>query len=186
MRVVVETADFQAVAFDVPVAEFRTARELARDPAVAGLGPDVLGEGFDEDEAVRRLRECGAMGIGEALLDQLALAGIGNVFKSEVCFAERVHPFTPVAALDDETLRRLVRTARQFLAMNVLESSGAGMVTYTGLRRTTRRADPGARLWVYGRAGEPCRVCGERILLERRGPQARSTYFCPRCTHEVA
>ena len=181
MRLVVETADFQAVAFDVPVAEFRTARELARDPAVAGLGPDVLGAGFDEDEAVRRLQERGAIDIGDALLDQRALAGIGNVFKSEVCFAERVHPFTQVAALDEETLRRLVRTARRFLGMNVLESSGAGMVTYTGLRRTTGRGDPSASLWVYGRAGEPCRVCGERIVVERRGPQARSTYFCPRC-----
>src|SRR5262249_24123256 len=122
MRVVVETADFQAVAFDVPVAEFQRARELARDPAVAGLGPDLLDAGFDEAEAVARLRARGEMGIGDALLDQRALAGIGNIFKSEVCFAERVHPFTPVAALDDEVIRRLVRTARRFLKMNVLES----------------------------------------------------------------
>ncbi|HZJ56421.1 MAG TPA: zinc finger domain-containing protein, partial [Myxococcaceae bacterium] len=181
MRVVVETADFQAVGFDVPVAEFRTARELARDPAVASLGPDVLEGDFDEAEAVRRVRERGALGIGDALLDQRALAGIGNVFKSEVCFAERVHPFTPVSALDDATLLRLVRTARRFLGMNVRESSGGRMVTYTGLRRTTRGGDPSASLWVYGRVGKPCRVCGERIELERRGLQARGTYFCPRC-----
>jgi endonuclease VIII len=181
MRVVVETADFQAVAFDVPVAEFRTARELARDPAVARLGPDVLDPAFDEAEAVRRLRERGELGIGEALLDQRALAGIGNVFKSEVCFDEQVHPFTRVSSLDDATLLRLVRTARRFLGMNVRESSGGGMVTYTGPRRTTGRGDASARLWIYGRAGEPCRVCGERIVLERRGLEARSTYFCPRC-----
>ncbi|HSP20643.1 MAG TPA: DNA-formamidopyrimidine glycosylase family protein [Myxococcaceae bacterium] len=181
MRVVVETADFQAVAFDVPVAEFRTGRALARDPAVARLGPDVLDPGFDEAEAVRRLRERASMGIGEALLDQRALAGIGNVFKSEVCFAERVHPFTPVSTLQDEALLRLVRTARRFLAMNVLESSGGRMVTYTGLRRTTGRGDPSARLWVYGRGGEPCRECGERIVLQKRGLDARSTYFCPAC-----
>jgi endonuclease-8 len=174
MRVVVETADFQAVAFDVPVAEFGTARELARDPAVASLGPDVLAEDFDEDEAVRRLRERSALGIGDALLDQRALAGIGNVFKSEVCFAERVHPFTPVSALDDAMLLRLVRRARRFLGMNVLASSGGGMVT-------TRRTDPSARLWVYRRAGEACRVCSKLIVIERRGPQARSTYFCPKC-----
>ncbi|MGZ3445646.1 MAG: Fpg/Nei family DNA glycosylase [Myxococcaceae bacterium] len=181
MRVVVETAEFQAVAFDVPVAEFRTGRALARDPAVARLGPDVLDPAFDEGEAVRRLRERGRLGIGDALLDQRALAGIGNVFKSEVCFAERVHPFTPVAALEDDVLLRLVRTARRFLGMNVLESSGAGMVTYGGLRRTTHRGDPSARLGVYGRAGKPCRVCGDRIVVERRGLDARSTYFCPRC-----
>jgi len=181
MRVVVETADFQAVAFDVPVAEFRTGRELARDPAVARLGPDVLDPGFEAAEAVRRLKERATLGIGEALLDQRALAGIGNVFKSEVCFAERVHPFTPVSALEDEALLRLVRTARRFLAMNVLASSGGGMVTYAGMRRTTHRGDASARLWVYGRGGEPCRQCGERIVLERRGLDARSTYFCPRC-----
>ncbi len=173
MRVVVETAEFQAVAFDVPVAEFRTARALARDPVVARLGPDVLDPDFDEGEAVRRLRERGMLGIGDALLDQRALAGIGNVFKSEICFAERVHPFTPVAALEDDLLLRLVRTARRFLAMNVLESSGGRMVT--------RRGNPSARLGVYGRAGKPCRVCGERIVVERRGLDARSTYFCPRC-----
>jgi endonuclease-8 len=173
MRVVVETADFQAVAFDVPVAEFRTGRALARDPAVARLGPDVLDPAFDEGEAVRRLRERGTPGIGDALLDQRVLAGIGNVFKSEVCFAERVHPFTPVAALEDDVLLRLVRTARRLLGMNVLESSGARMVT--------RRGDPSAGLAVYGRAGKPCRVCGERIVVDRRGLNARSTYFCPRC-----
>jgi endonuclease-8 len=184
MRVVLETSDFQAVAFDVAVAEFRTARELARDPAVASLGPDVLDPRFDEAEAVRRLRERGSLGVGEALVDQRALAGIGNVFKSEVCFAERVHPFSPVTSLDDATLLRLVRTARRFLGMNVLESSGGGMVTFPGLRRTTRGGNPSARLWVYGRAGEPCRVCGESIRLERRGLQARSTYFCPRCQGE--
>jgi endonuclease-8 len=162
------------VAFDVPVAEFRTARELARDPAVASLGPDLLDARFDDAEAVARLRARGGMCIGDALLDQRALAGIGNIFKSEICFAERVHPFTPVAVLDDEVLRRLVRTARRFLKANVLESSGGGMVT-------TGRADPSARLWVYGRAGEGCRICGEGVVLERRGPQARTTYFCPHC-----
>ncbi len=181
MRVLLETADFQAVAFDVPVAEFRTARELARDPALASLGPDVLDAGFDEEEAVRRLRERATLAIGDALLDQRALSGIGNVFKAEVCFVERVNPFTPVSALGEVTLLGLVRTARRFLRMNVLESSGAGMVTYTGLRRTTRRGDPSARLWVYGRAGEPCRECGEPIVIERRGPHARPTYFCPGC-----
>ena len=180
MRVVLETADFQAVAFDVPVAEFRTARQLVRDPAVARLGPDVLDPAFDEAEAVRRLRERGAPGIGEALLDQRALAGIGNVFKSEVCFEERVHPFMPVSALDDAALLRLVRTARRLLAMNVRESSGWDRATRPGMR-TTGRLDSSAGLWVYGRAGKPCRVCGEPVVRQHRGPEARSTFFCPRC-----
>jgi endonuclease-8 len=90
MRVVVETADFQAVGFDVPVAEFRSGRELARDPAVASLGPDVLAEDFDEDEAVRRLRERSALGIGDALLDQRALAGHRKRLQERGCASPSV------------------------------------------------------------------------------------------------
>src|SRR5262249_59312870 len=133
------------------------------DPALASLGPDLLDPEFDEVEAVRRLRERGALGVGDALVDQRVLAGIGNVFKSEVCFAERVHPFTPVAALDDSTLLRLVRTGRRFLGMNVLESSGSGMMK-------TGRGGPSARLCVYRRGGGACRRCrGGR----RPGPPPR-------------
>jgi endonuclease-8 len=178
MRVVLETADFQAVAFDVPVAEFRSARALARDPAVATLGPDLLAGDFDEEAAVRRLRERGPLGVGEALLDQLALAGIGNIYKSETCFVEGIHPFRTVASLDDDALHRLVRTARQLLA----RGAGAEQPFADGaLRRTGWRTDPQARLWVYRRGGEPCRRCGTPIVREVRGLRARSTYHCPRC-----
>lgn len=178
MRVVLETTDFQAVAFDVQVAEFRTERALARDPAVSTLGPDLLGADFDEDAAVRRLHERGALGIGEALLDQRALAGIGNVYKSETCFVEGVHPFRTVASLDDAVLRRLVRTARELL------SRGAGLQQPFAdglLRRTVWRSDPEERLWVYRRGGQPCRHCATPIVREVRGVEARSTYFCPVC-----
>ena len=178
MRVVLETADFQAVAFDVPVAEFRSARALARDPAVATLGPDLLSGDFDEEAAVRRLRERGPLSVGEALLDQRALAGIGNVYKSETCFVEGIHPFRTVASLDDDALHRLVRTARRLLA----RGAGTGQRFAEGaLRRTVRETHPDARPWVYRRGGKPCRRCAAPIVREVRGLQGRSTYFCPSC-----
>ena len=97
--------------------------------------------------------------IADALLNQRVMAGIGNVYKSEVLFACRVNPFTPVGAVDDEALAALVATARRLLLANV-HTSLAPMTTYTGYRRTTGRDDPSERLWVYGRAGLPCRRCG--------------------------
>jgi len=178
MRVVLETADFQAVAFDVPVAEFRSGRALARDPALSMLGPDLLSDAFDVEAAVRRLRERGPLGIGEALLDQRALAGIGNVYKNEVCFVEGVHPFRTVASLDEAMLRRLVLSARQLLA----RGAGADQQFADGaLRRTVPGGAPGGRLWVYRRGGAPCRRCGTAIVREVRGLEGRSTYFCPSC-----
>jgi endonuclease-8 len=178
MRVVLEVDAFQAVAFDVPVAEFRSGRALARDPVLSTLGPDLLSDDFDEDEAVRLLRSRSALGIGEALLDQRALAGIGNVYKSETCFVEGVHPFRSVASLDDPTLHRLVGTARRLLA----RGAGADQHFADGaLRRTVWQTDSGERLWVYRRGGAPCRRCGTPILREVRGLQARSSYFCPVC-----
>jgi len=178
MRVVLETADFQAVAFDVPVAEFSTRRALARDRTVATLGPDLLSAAFDADEAVRRLRERNPQVIGEALLDQRALAGIGNVYKNEACFVAGVHPFRSVASLEDAALRRLVLTAQQLLA----GAAGAEQRFAEGaLRRTVRTSYPEARLWVYRRGGAPCRKCATPIVREVRGLEGRSTYFCPVC-----
>lgn len=180
MRVRVAVPDFEAVAFDVPVAELETRRALARGP-VAALGPDLLAPDFDVDEALRRLRSLPARAAGEALLDQRAVAGAGNVFKSEVLFLCGVHPATPVGRLDDATLRALLATARRPLAANVSDASGPGIVTYGGLRRTTGRSDPSERLWVYGRAGAPCRRCGGAVARFRQGEAARVTFFCPTC-----
>jgi endonuclease-8 len=121
------------------------------------------------------------MEIADALLDQSAIAGIGNVYKSEVLFAGRVNPFTRVADLPVERLRALIEIAVKFMRANVNESARGGIVTYTGLRRTTGRMDPGASSWVYGREGQPCRRCGTRISRRKQGPHARSTYWCERC-----
>lgn len=180
-RIILETDAFVAVAFDVPVAEFIRAGALERHEPLARLGPDLLAPTFDVEDAVSRLRARPELPLADALLNQSLLSGIGNVYKSEVLFAARVHPFTRIGEVDDACLRRILKISRTFLTANVADDSPQAMVTYTGYRRTTRRADPSARLWVYGRVDEPCRVCGTEIALERRGPAARSTYFCPRC-----
>jgi len=187
MRIVIETDAFHAIGFTIPVAEFSTAAALERDSPAGKLGPDPLNDAFDPDEAVRRLRARGDMEAADALLDQTAIAGLGNVYKSEVLFAARINPFTAVSALTDAQLRSMVDIAARFLRANVPErqtpsaGAGNGITTYRGMRRTTGRADPSARLWVYGREGEPCRRCGTPISRRRQGPHARSTYWCPRC-----
>jgi endonuclease-8 len=179
MRIVISTDAFEAVAFTVPVAELGSAADIEGD--LEAVGPDPLSEAFDSSEAVRRLRARGEMEIADALLDQRAIAGIGNVYKSEVLFAARVNPFSVVADLTDDTLEKLVALATKFMRANVTDGTTAAIVTYTGFRRTTGRADPSARLWVYGRGGEPCRRCGTPISRQKQGPNVRSTYWCERC-----
>ena len=180
MRIVLETPEFIAVAFNVPVAEFETAATLDRAAPLRDLGPDPLRDDFDPARAVDRITERRDMEIADALLDQRAIAGIGNIYKSETLFASTVNPFTLVGDLTREQIESLVAVAAKFLRVNVSESS-RGMATYGGLRRTTGRFDPGARLWVYGRGGKPCRRCGTPIERAKQGPYARSTYWCPTC-----
>ena len=181
MRVVLETADMVAVGFNVPVAKFHTSRTLERFNAVAGLGPDLLGSGFAEDQALARILEHSGEEVGNVLLNQRVMAGIGNVFKSEICFACGVHPFRLVSTLNKQEIECLIATSRRFLAVNVAEGSGDAIVTYTGLRRTTGSSNPAARLWVYKRNGEECRRCGTVILTRKQGIGARSTFWCPDC-----
>lgn len=181
MRVVIRTGDFEAVAFDVPVARFYTARSLERNTAIPRLGPDLLKEQFSEDEAVARIRARADEEIANVLLNQQVMAGPGNVFKSEICFACKVHPFRIVASLSNVEVDCLVDTARKMMAANVLDTSGDRITTYIGARRTTGKADPASRVWVYGRQGRPCRRCGTAILMRKQGSGARSTYWCPEC-----
>ena len=181
MRIVIETEAFHAVGFSVPVAEFMTPDALERARPIKDLGPDLLADDFNPDDAVARILARADREISEALLDQTAVAGIGNVYKSEVLFASRINPFVNVGALAAADVQRIVAAATRFMRANVSERSPAGIETYRGLRRTTGRADPGARLWVYGRAGKPCRRCGTAIAYRRHGAHARSTYWCPHC-----
>jgi endonuclease VIII len=175
MRIVIETDAFLAVAFSVPVAEFVTPRELERSSPIATLGPDLLAPDFDEAAAVAGLAARPEIEVADALLDQSALAGIGNVYKSETLFVAQVNPFARVATLPPDSLVELVRVASRLMRANVAPT------TTSGVRQTTGSFDPAARLWVYGRAGKPCRRCGTSISRRKQGPHARSTYWCERC-----
>ena len=179
-RIVLETPEWVAVAFDVYNAEFVRAGRVATDPVVAMLGPDLLGD-FDSTEALARVRRAGSRAMHEVLLDQRVMAGIGNVYKSELLFLSAIHPDMPAPAVDDARWREIMTLAQSLLRANVAESSPTGIVTYRGRRRTTGRINPSDRLWVYGRGGKPCRKCGTRIAFRKDGDAARVTYWCPHC-----
>jgi endonuclease VIII len=180
MRIAVQTPQWEAVAFDVQDAEWLRAQDLARS-VVGALGPDVLAPDYDAGEIARRMQQHGLAPICDVLLDQRVLAGLGNVYKSELLFLAGVHPLTSVAALDVAVLRELAAQARKHMQANVREGAPVGIVTYRGLRRTTGRSDPSERLWVYGRAGKPCRRCATPIESAAIGKHVRRTYHCPRC-----
>jgi endonuclease-8 len=181
MRILIETADIIAVAFRVPVAEFHTDESLRRRQGFNQLGPDVLNQQFDPQQAIAGLQSRPELELAEALLNQSVLAGPGNVFKSEICFASRLNPFRSIANLTEDELQQVVATAQKYMNANITEAATDKIVTYSGFRRTTGRSDPYARLWVYGHAGEPCRQCGTSIEGKRQGNDARKTYYCPHC-----
>ena len=182
MRLVIETSDFVAVGFNVPLAEMHTTQSLQREKKIPPATSNLLGSDFDPGAAMERLLACGDLELGDALLRQRVLAGVGNVFKSEICFATGLNPFRKVETLTREQAAEVVSTAQRQLGSNVLEDSGDRIVTYRGRRRrTTQRSDPGDSLWVYARRGQPCRRCGELIRRRLQGADARATYWCPRC-----
>jgi endonuclease-8 len=168
-RVVLRTADTEAVGFALGVVELLRTDEEER--AVGHLGPDLLGPDWDEDEALRRITADPDRTIGEVLLDQTCLAGIGTVYRAELCFTSGLHPRTPIGQVDD--LRRLVRRAKQMLEHNLDRPE----------RTTTGDLTRGRRLWVYGRLGRPCLRCGATIREEQLGAPGRErvSYWCPAC-----
>jgi endonuclease-8 len=178
MRVVVATDAFEAVAFNVPVAEWLDERGESRQRDLREMGPDLLGETFDEDEALRRVRAHDRDAMADVLLNQRVVAGIGNVYKSEVLFLCAIDPFTPARAVDDQRVRTVLRAARRLLQANV--TTLGGITTYLGFRRE-RGGDEPQRRYVYGRARKPCRKCGSAIQVRAQGPYARLTYWCPTC-----
>jgi endonuclease VIII len=179
MRVLVCTAEACGVGFNIPVAELLSRRDLDRHRQLQALGPDLLAEPFDRDEAVRRMRARTGDPIAEVLLNQRVIAGIGNVFKSEILFLAGIHPFTPASLLADDDLDRIVDVAREQLAANVMTRSQT--LSRSIGRRTTRSLDPNEKLWVYSRGRKPCRRCGAAIQSRKSGPDARVTYWCPTC-----
>jgi endonuclease-8 len=163
-----EVDGWVAVCFSAPVVRLTTT------PATGHLGPDLCLPEADLEEVVRRMGSVPEPGtaLADVLLDQRICCGVGNVYKSEVCFACGVHPLTPVERVGTDARRRLAATAHRLLRANL----GGGP-------RTTVPGPPGG-LAVYGRARRPCRRCGTPIVGARTGPQARATFWCPRCQPE--
>jgi endonuclease-8 len=179
---VIEVPGAIAVCFDAPVVELFERRAEIVHPTISMLGPDLAATEFDQPEAVRRLREPGRAqtAIGEAVLDQRALAGIGNVYKSEVLFMEKVDPFALLGTLDEEAIERVVATAREYLKSNANPEAAAGRTTTVDLKTGAKLAP--SRLWVYDRAGRPCHRCGTIIEAGPQGTELpRTTYWCPSC-----
>ena len=169
VRVVLENAEWQAVGYRLPVVDLLpTASE---DQKVGHLGPDVLADDWDLEEALRRLRAEPSHEVGMALLDQRNLAGLGNLYRCEVLFVRGITPWTTVGDVAD--LPALVEKGRRLLLANRgrWEQSTTGSLRY------------GEDHWVFERSGRPCRRCGTRIATAEQGqaPYARLTYWCPRC-----
>jgi endonuclease VIII len=176
---VIEVPGAVAVCFDAPVVELFERRAEVVHPTISMLGPDLLDDKFDLDEAVRRLQDKSRAEteIGEAILDQRAVAGVGNVYKSEVLFIEKVNPFEKVEKLDTATLERILTTARALLQANARSDAPAGRTT-TVDPKTGKKLAP-SRLWVYDRAGRPCHRCATIIRSDSQGAELpRVTYWC--------
>jgi endonuclease VIII len=169
---------------DVAVVEFTGAptvergrvRERPVHPVLTALGPDLLGEAFDVDAVLARIDRWPAATVAEVLLEQRVACGIGNVYKSEVLFVRRRHPFDPPAALSADDWRGLYGTARDLMQRNL----------GPGRRITTGPAVP-SDTWVYGRGGRPCLRCRTRIVSRLHGGDLpRHTWWCPRCQPPVS
>ncbi|MGI9095611.1 MAG: Fpg/Nei family DNA glycosylase [Thermoleophilaceae bacterium] len=160
---VIRTQGHEVVQFDGPVLELMTDSRTRFDQRLAALGPDVLADEFDERVFLRRLREDDpTRGIGDALLDQRTVAGIGNLWKAEACFAAGLDPWRRTAEVRDEEALAVVRAARGAMQASVEK----------GLR---------VRSAVYDRAGLPCPRCHTRVRARGQGEDNRTTFWCPRC-----
>jgi endonuclease VIII len=154
-------AEAEAVQFGGPTLRLLSARQLRSDPVLSRLGPDVLAAELDPAAVRARLQASPERELGDALLDQHLIAGIGNIFKSEACFAAKASPWRKIAELQDGEIERVLEAARRLMRQSV-ESGRPGRV-------------------VYRRAGRPCPACGTPIAARGQGDANRRTYWCPRC-----
>lgn len=164
-----QITDWSVVCFTPKLLEMLRADELRRHRHLSRLGPDLLDPGFDIEKAMGRFRQRDDLTIGEAVMDQTLVSGIGNVYKSETLFLEKLNPFRQVRELDNMKLRQLLTRARKLMLRNL-----------DGHPRKTR-FEGGDRQWVYNRSGSPCPKCGATIQMQRQGDLGRSTYWCPEC-----
>ncbi|MGJ9425649.1 DNA-formamidopyrimidine glycosylase family protein [Nesterenkonia halotolerans] len=174
-RCVLRTAEHEAVGFSL--GELHVLSPAEEEDKLAHLGPDLLGPDWDAAEVARRLLAAPQRSIGVALLDQRNLAGVGNVFRSEICFLAGVLPSRPVAEVPD--LGRIIQLSEKLLQVNRLRAR----------RCTTGSPTAGPPYWVYGRGGKPCMRCGTRLRrgelgeaeLRKAAVPDRVIYFCPSC-----
>ncbi|GAA1172864.1 Fpg/Nei family DNA glycosylase [Nesterenkonia xinjiangensis] len=174
-RCVLTAEHHQAVGFSLGELHVFTPAEM--DEHIAHLGPDLLGEDWNAADAARRMGSQPDRAIGVALLDQRNLAGVGNVYRSEICFLAGVHPDTPIGAVPD--LSRIIDIAHRLLQINKLR----------GRRSTTGTPTAAVQYWVYGRGGKLCMRCQSRIIRSHSGEESqrraaqedRVIYVCPTC-----
>ena len=189
MRCTITTGDFVAVAFNVPVTEFHTERSLARYSQVPKLGVDILSDAYDTNAGIAAMKTYTQSHpeaeVGVTLLNQRVMAGLGNVYKSEVAFAAGVNPFRQLSTVTDREFEVMAEVSGRYMRANINDGANSnntdGIVTYSGNRRTTHSMNAGDRLWVYGRQGQECRRCGALVMMRKQGEQVRSTYWCPQC-----
>lgn len=167
------TEKWVVVCFTPKLLKLMSQRELSRDKYLQKLGPDLLGPSIPDEVFLQRIRTQNRTSIGEAIMNQTVVCGIGNVFKSEVLFLEGFHPETKVCKLADGELLRLRDRAAALMKRNL----------DNGPRKTKFGADE-QKLWVYGRKSEHCLRCGGAVAMLRQGDTARSTYFCPECQQQ--
>lgn len=169
MRFVLEAGDHQAVCFSAPVLNVVPVRDLeVAVRGVATLGPDILKDIDAEAAVVRFDRVDPATPIGDVLLDQTVVSGLGNIWRCETLFANRVHPATPVGALDGPTRVGLIVAAAKLMTQSVAPNQARPRPT------------------VYQRSGQPCFVCSTPITAQRMGRDLRTAYFCPNCQKKSA
>lgn len=177
-RLILETATHCAVLFSAPVCQLIHASELAAHPTSA-LGPDLLADTFGPPERAeirRRLQAQGDTAIGEAIMNQTVMAGIGNILKSEILFAARIHPERAANSLSDDEFARLIATSQDMMSRAYDTHSFTQVFLSPALRQATGRLG-----YVYGRSGQVCLRCGGTLAMVRQGPMQRMTFFCPVC-----
>jgi endonuclease-8 len=171
VSLLLETAVGTVVCTGAPTVERMPVKARHVHPALASLGPDILSDDFDVEQVIGRLPRSRGETVAEVLLDQQVSCGIGNIYKCETLFLERVFPFLSPAPLPADTWRALYGTARQLMLANL----------QPGPRETTD-ARISARYWVYDRGDRPCLKCGTPISYRITGRDLpRPTWWCPRC-----
>ncbi|MGD2154054.1 MAG: hypothetical protein PVG79_12360 [Gemmatimonadales bacterium] len=174
VRLRLRTSEYEAVFFNGPVVELLTPEELQAHESLSALGPDLLHADFDRDGAWRRLQRNTGRPLGDAMLNQRLVAGVGNIFKSEGLFAAGLDPRVPMRLVDRGRLERLWNVLIPMMEASA-RRSGPVITPNANPRRD------GERFWVYRRTRRPCHRCSALIEVIRQGQHRRTTYYCPSC-----